>query len=355
MPAPIFAEFPELEGRLPFRSLGLFPTPIEPLPELLPRALEVEVWVKREDLAGERYGGNKVRKFEFLLAEAGDRPRRLITTGAYGSNHVLATAIYGREIGCSVDAVLFPQPPSPWVTRSLLAQQGLGLRQHFTRTHAGLAWVAPRALLSRPQPTIIPAGGSSPLGTVGWWSGGLEVRAQVRSGSVPRFDAVYVALGSAGTAAGLWLGLGDAATELVGVKVAPWPFGSAANVRWLAARTLRLVSRHSDRGRGPLAPRRPLLRVVRDQLGHGYGSPTPAATRALEQAARCGLALDPTYTGKTLAALISDAESGRLRGKRVLFLNSYNSRSLAPYLEEARREALPDWLPLPAIPSALLK
>ena len=104
---PLAALDPRLSV-LPFAPLGHFPTRIHRVDGALSSA--VELWVKRDDESGVRYGGNKVSKLEFLIGEARARgAERLVTMGGFGSHHVLATAIYGQAAGMGVDAIVFPQ------------------------------------------------------------------------------------------------------------------------------------------------------------------------------------------------------------------------------------------------------
>ena len=342
-PPALFAALPALAGRIGHTSLTDGPTAIEPVGHL-PGG--TELWVMREDRVGRNYGGNKVRKLEFLLADdqlaqvAGVR-----TIGAFGSNHVLAVGLYAAHLGRHAEAIVFPQPPSARVSLALRRDLAASLTLHACRSVASLPLVMlARWLATRrgAKPWLyIPGGGSNPRGTLGWWSGGAEIAAQVRAGAVPAFDALYVALGSGGTTAGLWLGLGSAVRALVGVAVVPWPIASAWNVRRLAAQTASLVQ-----GLGVTLPRqeRPLLRIDRRLMGAGYGHPTQAAAEALSVAQARGLTLDPTYTAKAFAALLADDAAGRLRGKRVLFLHTYNSHPI-PALPSAQcRNQLPAWL-----------
>ena len=346
MAGPLFERFPALKGRLGHRSLGKFPTAIEPVRGLVsPR---VELFVKREDQAADLYGGNKVRKLELLLGDprldewAPSRPPRLLTYGTYGSNYTLATGLFGRALGYEVSAVLYPQPLTPLVRRRLREQLGAGVRLWLSPSYLQVPLLRARARRAGPIIELAP-GGSSPLGTLGWVGGGLEVADQVAAGVAPRFDAVYAALGSGGMVAGLWLGLGEATGELVAVRVVPWPVASRMTVRLLANRTESLL-RTLLHGEPPPVLRRPPLRVDGRWVGGGYGSPTPAGIAAMERAAAVGLHLEPTYTGKALAALLADADAGRLDGKRVLFINSYNSVDLSALREQADETALPDWL-----------
>ena len=349
----LFVAYPQLAERIRHVSLGEFPTAIERIPGPLPGGFEL--WVKREDLAGRRYGGNKVRKLEFLLAAAQQqRAHWLLTLGGFGSNHVLATAIYGGALGMRVAAVLFPQPlvepARPYVRHNLLAGVAAGLQPQICRSYAGLAWAFPRAYLRLRSAAradggnlrYICGGGSNGIGTLGWWSGGLEIAQQIAAGLAPRFDAVYVALGSGGTTAGLRLGLGSACQELVAVRVVPWPLSTQAAVQRLSGQALQQVARALGL-RFSLAAF-PSLRIDPRFLGGGYGHGTAAAQQALAQAADLGLRLDPTYTAKAFAALWADAKAGRLRGKRVLFVHTYNGRAPVGGDDARGLQALPAWL-----------
>lgn len=355
----LFHAFPQLvesrpDGRPPLRHLplGRFPTAIERVAGSLPGG--VELWVKREDQAGDLYGGNKVRRLEFLFAnqlsldKGGDvaPSKRILTLGAYGSNHVLATGLYGRALGYSVEAVLYPQPITERVCHAVRAAAGAGIALRLCRTYFGIP-VALRAARAQAPSDAAPArlvfpGGVDTSGALGWWSGGLEIAAQVASGQAPRFDAVYVALGAGDTTTGLLLGLGDAASELVGVRVVPWPVASGLGVRFLARRTKALLARRY----GLVTPGGPTprLRVEGGFVGSGYGHPTTAGAHAIARGAELGLSFDPTYTGKVFAALLSDAEAGRLRGKRVLFIHTYNTRDTRALVAAGDAARLPGWL-----------
>lgn len=342
-PAALLATFPALADRIPWRPLGRFPTPLERIDHVLPRG--ATLWVKRDDLCGGpyggNYGGNKVRKLEFLLASAARRgARRLLTIGAYGSNHVLATTLYGRQAGFDVDAVVFPQPLSARVFDQLLAEVHAGAHLIPTRSYLGAALAVARGRLRR-QVYWIPAGGSSPLGVLGYVSAGLELAAQIRAGEAPAFDTIYVTLGSGSTAAGLWLGLALAgwAGRLVAVRVVDRVVSNRTIVRWWAAGGARLL-RHAGLSGLPSAATRPELYVDHRFFGPGYAHPTPAAEEAVAQAAVAGLILETTYTGKTLAALLEDARAGRLAGQNVLFLDTFNSLDLRPLLPPTRDPAL---------------
>lgn len=364
----LFVRHPELARSLPRLVLGRFPTALQPLrgiPEL--ERAGVELWVKREDLCSPLYGGNKVRKLELLLADprlqtsplatATDgtpQPRSeacVLSYGAYGSNHVLAMALHARALGLKSAAVLFPQPITPLVQQRLREQLGAGVQLFPCRTYLHAPWQRYQALQTArravdghsPDLVELAPGGSSPLGTLGWVSGGLEIAAQVQAGEAPHFDAVYGALGSGGMIAGLWLGLQAAAKTLVAVRVVPWPVACRLTVQVLAARTQGLLQALLANPAQPPPPR-PRLQIRGGFVGAGYGDPSAAAVEAVRWASEHGLNLEPTYTGKTLAALLSDVRAGRLRGQRVLFINSYNSADLSHLAAHGDLNQLPPWL-----------
>jgi 1-aminocyclopropane-1-carboxylate deaminase/D-cysteine desulfhydrase-like pyridoxal-dependent ACC family enzyme len=314
---------PRTAHRFPWLSLGAFPTRVEQVVGLLPSS--VELWLKREDESSPFFGGNKVRKLEFLLAEVAARGyRRVVTFGGTGSHHVAATAIHGARLGFEVEALLAPQPSDAHVRELLLAEQAAGAHLVGLR---GFFEVLPARV--RADGCWLTGGGSSPVGTLGWVSGGMEILAQVASGALPRPDVIYAALGSCGTVAGLWLGLRSARPpELVAVRTVGGPVCGEIATRFLAARVARLLSPMPE---GAL----PCLRVEGRFLGPGHGHPSRESLAATALAAQHGIDLEPIYTGKVMAALLADARVGRLAGKRVLFLHSASRVDLAPLVARA--------------------
>jgi 1-aminocyclopropane-1-carboxylate deaminase/D-cysteine desulfhydrase-like pyridoxal-dependent ACC family enzyme len=118
---PLLENYPGLRNAIPHIQLGDFPTPIKKM-ELLGRELGIrKLYIKRDDLSGKIYGGNKIRKLEFLLGQAiQDKTKKVFTFGAAGSNHALATAIYCKELGLDSSLFLLPQPNARYVRNNLL-------------------------------------------------------------------------------------------------------------------------------------------------------------------------------------------------------------------------------------------
>ncbi|MEJ2214999.1 MAG: pyridoxal-phosphate dependent enzyme [Gemmatimonadota bacterium] len=306
----LFRRFPTLAERLPWLRLGSGVTPVERV-----QALPADLWVKRDDLTGPTYGGNKLRKLEFLLADARRRGAgRLITGGGFGSHHVLATTVYGTRAGFPITAVLYPQQVTPHVREVLHAIHGLGADLRYCPHMVMLPASLRLARLARhgDSPYAVPPGGSSPVGALGYVSAGLELVEQVSAGTMPPPDHVHVAAGTLGTAAGLAIGfaLGRLETRVVGVKIVPDYVANDRALGRLLRATLALLA---DVGLGNDLPSADAvaagIELRSGYLGDGYGRPTPAGTAALERFSALGLGLDPTYTAKTAAAVLDAAAS----------------------------------------------
>ena len=319
-------------------TLGSYPTPVREL--VVPGdALgeggdgPVRLLVKCDDVTSALYGGNKVRKLEYVLARARERKKtRLLTVGAVGSHHVLATAIHGRAHGFRVHAVLVPQPWTPHVEKNLRAGLSAGLT-------AEAAWEPSlylRVLAAMDRDTeFIALGGSSVIGSLGYVDAAAELAAQVEQGLLPEPDELVVAMGSGGTVAGLLVGLARTRlrTKVVGVSIAK----PVLIVKALAVRLTRSLARACN-----VEPERALSRLHVDAhaVGAGYGYATPEGTRATQAVAASGVLVDPTYTAKALASALERAR--KRPDTTIMFWNTLSSAKLEGSLPVRPEEALPD-------------
>jgi len=326
---------------IPHIPLGTFPTATSSMPRLSAVA-GAEVWCKRDDLSASLYGGNKVRKLEFLLAQArAEGADTLVTTGAAGSHHVLATALYGRAHGFEVHAIVMPQEQSAHVEDNLRADLAAGAVLHPIRSYSllpiALAGVVAKLRLSGRKVFVIGPGGSDASGVLGWIEGGLELGRQFDSGVVPEPDAVVVALGSGGTAAGLAVGLAAAGvmTEVVAVRVTPRQLVPKAMLTALSRGVIQRLREIDDRFPSVGETAANNLTIEEGFLGEGYGVASGASREAARIALETeGLALDSSYTAKAMAALLAQARTTR-RGKRLLFVHTLSSAPMAPLLASA--------------------
>ncbi len=345
----LLRRFPALAA-LPRHALTTLPTPVAPLARLAAARGLGPLWIKRDDVSCSLYGGNKPRKLEWLLGAARARGRRaVITFGGIGTHHGLATALCARDAGLGCVLVLLPQPVTAHVQRMLLLHHACGAELHLAGSVAGVAAIALRRCavgVARGAPlAIIPTGGTSALGTIGYVNAALELADQVRAGALPEPAAVFVPLGSGGTVAGLLLGLRLAGlrTRVVGVLVTDiLPPSPRRLVRLAGAALRRLRAADATVPEVPLRSRD--LVIEASQLGPGYGAPTEAGVAARRLfAEREGVGLETTYTAKTAAALLDLAGRPAYRGLPLLFWNTYSSIDPADALPR-----LPDWRELPA-------
>ncbi|MGH8495803.1 MAG: 1-aminocyclopropane-1-carboxylate deaminase/D-cysteine desulfhydrase [Gammaproteobacteria bacterium] len=333
----LFEAHPELAERLPRVALGDFPTPVQRLERLGDG--RCELFVKRDDLSAEPYGGNKVRKLEFLLGRAvACGAKRVQTLGAAGSNHALATAIYARRLGLECTSLLYHQPVARYVARNLLFAKRSGATLELAANDLAAAGMRLRGSFH------IPMGGSSVLGAIGFVNAGFELAAQVRRDELPRPQWIYVALGTMGTAAGLLLGLRAAGldTRVVAVRVVAERIASPARLRRLYRNTNRLLHRLD-----PAFPRCPFegIEIREEFFGGKYARFTPEGMRAVALARdRASLALEGTYTGKTFAALLEDLRNPSMRDQVIVFWNTFNSRPFPADLAEEDYRELPEGL-----------
>ena len=258
--------------------------------------------MKRDDLVSPIYGGNKVRRFEFLLADAKARgAKRLVTVGGVASTQAMATALFGRELGFPVRVVLFDQPLTRFaqdavrtlVTAGADVVYGGGIPRTAFRT---------LRLLERGDYVIFP-GAASPLANLGYVDAMLELGEQVARREVPRPDLVVVPTGSSGTLAGLALGAAFLGwpTEIVGVRITAAYACNRLTVAAVVHRTDRFLAQRSRHWQKQRAPR---WSIDGSALGEGYGYPTAEAREGAEQvAALTGAPGEITYSGKALAAL----------------------------------------------------
>ncbi len=316
--------YPHLEGTIAWTPLGVQRTPIERVELTLDRGSTQSILVKRDDLTARPYGGNKVRKLEFILAEAMRRgATRVITAGAVGSHHALATTVYARALGIDVTLVLFPQSRTEHVRQVLLLDHALGAELRFTPRMESLPVALIRARLAhrRQRPYLIAPGGSDPIGTLGYVSAGLELADQVAGLDAP-VGAIHVAAGTMGTAAGLALGLAlaNVTIPIAATRITSRLVANELTLRRLLRRTGALLARAGLED-PPVERATGMIELRHDQIGQGYGKATEAAREAMRVFAAIGLTLDATYTAKAAAELIASPPQAGL----PLFLHTLSA------------------------------
>jgi 1-aminocyclopropane-1-carboxylate deaminase/D-cysteine desulfhydrase-like pyridoxal-dependent ACC family enzyme len=314
----------ELFSPFPHVPLAALPTPVAPLLRIGGKHGHDALFIKKDNLSGPVYGGNKIRKLEFLLGEALAEGRKsVITYGAAGSNHALATAVCCRQLGLKVLAILAPQQSSGHVRKNILMGFGAGAELHLCG-HYNEFPEATRKLSDRCraedgiEPYIIPAGGTNATGALGFVNAAFEMAEQVRP------DVIYLPMGTGGTHAGLLVGLKLAGleTRVEAIRVVDSAFRNKSHIHKLCNEICAKL------GIDPVVEDTDI--IIRDEFfGEDYGIPTPEGKEAVELFGSLeDVYLENTYTGKAAAALLHDLRSGVLNGQAVLYWNTLNSRDL---------------------------
>jgi len=275
------------------------------------------VWLKRDDVGSLGLVGNKVRKLEFTLGEAlAEGAETVITLGAPQSNHARATASAAARLGLHAVLVMGGGAPAGPPTGNLLLDTLFGAELLYAGTEvwAQLATIAQAAARERANAYALPAGGSSPVGALGFVAAYAELLAQLESAGVqPRH--LYHASTSGGTHAGLMLGhaLAGRGPAPVGFDVGQIVPDAPALVTWLANEAAALLGADVTLAEDD-------AHLDLSQLGGGYGEFTPAGIDAIGLLARTeGVVLDPVYSAKGMAGLIAHARAGRIDGPVVFW------------------------------------
>jgi adenylosuccinate lyase len=295
------------------------PTPLQPAPRLS-AAIGAEVWFKRDDLTGLGLGGNKVRALEYLLGDAVARGCDCLVTGAGAqSNWAMLAALAAQRCGLEPYLAFYGSPaPS---AGNLLLDELIGAEIHYTgeldraSVDDAIEKLAADLSASGRRPCLLPRGGATARGAVGYVRSSLELHEQLGAAELG-LAQLWLATGSCGTQAGLVAGAGllRGAYDVIGVAVSRPEQESATRVRSLAEGALDLLGHGTDAA--DLAD----VTIRGGYLGPGYGLPSAEGHAAAALVARTeGVFLDPVFGAKAMAALIDSARAGSLVGP-VVFL-----------------------------------
>ena len=317
--------------------LAFTPTPVERL-ERLGAAYGIELLIKRDDYTGFGAGGNKVRKLEFLMVEALDRGADvLITTGGHQSNHARVVAAAARRFGMHAVLVLRGHSPDAYQGNLLLDHlfgaelEFLDPDDYFHLIDGRMRSHSENVLRAGKVPYVIPLGGATPRGALGYVQALEEACEQFEAMREAPPDIVVAPAGSGGTLAGLHVGCRQLwpDTRILGISVSRDSAWFRERIAPMASECAELID---------VAHRwEPRDIWMEDRfVGPGYGMPSEGGVAAIHDAARAeGLLLDPVYTGKAMHGLNTLAAEGRIkRGSRVLFMHCGGSPALYPFAGE---------------------
>ncbi|RLM17746.1 D-cysteine desulfhydrase [Brenneria alni] len=324
-------------ARFPRLTLGHFPTPLEALPALSKHLGGPNIYIKRDDATGLATGGNKTRKLEFLLADARLQGADvIITQGATQSNHVRQTIAAAAKLGLKTKILLEKRVTDYGedyqCSGNILLDNLLGgeIVDHLlagTDMQQAMETLADDLRKQGANPYVIPGGGSSPVGALGYVACAEELLFQSSQQRL-RIDHIVHATGSTGTQAGLVTGLTATNSQipLLGISVRAPREKQEENVFALAQRTWQLLGIAGE------VPRH-AVQVNSDYVGKGYGIPTEGTLEALTLLAQLeGILLDPVYSGKGMAGLIDLIRKGHFgRDQNIVFIHTGGSAGLFGY------------------------
>ncbi|MBC4671272.1 D-cysteine desulfhydrase [Klebsiella quasipneumoniae] len=317
--------------RFPRLELIGAPTPLEYLPRLSDH-LGREIFIKRDDTTPLAMGGNKLRKLEFLAADAlREGADTLITAGAIQSNHVRQTAAVAAKLGLHCVALL--ENPIGTHAENYLSNGNRLLLDLFntqvemcdalTDPAAQLDELATRIEAQGYRPYVIPVGGSNALGALGYVESALEIAQQCED--AVEISSVVVASGSAGTHAGLAVGLEQLMpqAELIGVTVS----------RAVADQLPKVVALQQAVANSLELQAKADIILWDDYFAPGYGTPNEEGMAAVKLLAQLeGILLDPVYTGKAMAGLIDGITQKRFKDEGpILFVHTGGAPALFAY------------------------
>ncbi|MBN2336791.1 D-cysteine desulfhydrase family protein [Candidatus Bathyarchaeota archaeon] len=334
---------------LPRVRLASLPTPLQYLPNLTERLGGPKIWVKRDDLTGLAFGGNKARKLEYLMADAVEKKADYIVTGAgFHSNWCTQTAAAAKKLGMGIRLV--KSGPSPgydgegWDGNHLLHRL-MGAEITVVKPEEFMPTIeAAMKELEKGghRPYYMPVGGSTALGAAGYLNAMLELSYQMSEQGV-RLDYLVHATGSGGTQAGLVMG---AKAFNMGVKV----FGAA--VGWTEKeeqvnKVEEIVLDAKERFGLDFTLRDGDITVYNEYVGGGYGFISEGKAEAVKLLAETeGLCIDPVYTATAMACLIDLVRKGRFKKEdNVVFLHTGGAVALFPYKEPLKAYSLKEKLP----------
>lgn len=343
MSRPLFEAFPSLKEHIPFLAIAKLPTPIEALPQLAPN-----LWVKRDDKTNSLYGGNKIRKLEFILADVlRSGKKELVSFGAIGTNHGVATSIYSLQMDIPLQMILFKQPVTPLVQQNLKLMHRFNAQLNFQGSllKAAMTFYLGKWLRGRKRYYLY-AGGSNIQGCLAFVNAAFELKQQIDAGQLPEPDYIYCPVGSSATLAGLTLGCGLAGlkSQLIGVRVAPSHVGpipscTFSTVRKLQKACYQFLSRIEPRIKEHKLTK---FQLIDNYYGEGYGHPSDEGEWAQRMFEQAQLELDSTYTAKAAAAVLDRCANHN--DKKILYWHTYNSANVKDIAAKADLDSMPEAL-----------
>ena len=360
---PLCETYPKLQ-KIPHIALGKYPSPLLDKTKEFGNQLNVKTLYIKDDGDSTKMGiptGNKLRKLEFLLADARNKGFTTVCTlGGAGSNHALETAVCAKLVGMKVVLILDDQCQTSAVQRNIrlmaLFSDAIMYADPNICTNNEEFEKYGKRMCDQNGWYFIPIGGSCAIGSVGYVNAVFELKKQLKSLDIPDPDVIYVTLGSAGTAAGIIAG-----ALAAGLKSKIIPVRISFTAEYKSQRLCDCINAVGNflKQQDPdfylqgatLAGTQIIVPGLDVEIKHDFSGDDYAATTKLASEAilllytACGIKLEHTYTGKTLSALVDNAKKGSLADKFVLFWNTFSYGSFENLLSKISEEKVRGKLP----------
>jgi D-cysteine desulfhydrase len=328
-------------ARFPRRNYLQGRSPVELMPRFTEALGGATIYIKRDDILGFGGGGNKLRKLEFVVADAlAQGADTLITGGAVQSNHCRLTLAAAKKEGLACRLILEERVPGSYkpdaggnnflygllgVEKKRIVPGGTDMLAEIQKEADELAKIGRKGY-------VIPVGASTPLGALGYVACAEELLSQSYEMRTS-FDHVVTASGSSGTHAGLVVGLygNNSHIPVTGINISRPKDTQEERVFSTVQKTAAFVGLNCEVPRSA-------VNCFAEYMGPGYSLPTPGMVEAVKLAARTeGILLDPVYTGKAMAGLIDLVRKGYFKkGEKVLFIHTGGSPALFAYMDALR-------------------
>jgi len=314
-------------------TLAHTPTPIEVFDNILPK---IKIHIKRDDLTGLEASGNKIRKLEYLLADAQNKKCDvIITCGGIQSNHVRATMYCCAKLGLKGVAIFRDKRQDVRGKKqesydgNLLLDYLFGAEIHFLTSQKYekkedyIAQLIDDYTKKGHNPYFIPTGGSNGIGALGYLSAMEEMASYIKLQGI---DSIFCAVGSGGTYAGLLMG-----KYIYGIDIPLYGILVDETIEYFTAKIKTIISESAKILQKPLEINDDDINLIEGYIGPGYAIPYQEEIDAIKQLARKGLILDPVYTGKTFYGMLKEKE--HLAYSNPLFIHTGGIFSIFAYKE----------------------
>lgn len=323
---PLFDAYPTLKKTIAHVELCTLPTPIIKLNNLSAAIDHSQLYIKNDALTAPDFGGNKIRKLEFLLADAlVKNASYVVAVGSAGSNFCCAAAVHAASLNIPCACFYAPQLNTIYLQRNALIAAAAGATLELHPSPVARNTALANFMANNPTAYAIPGGGSNALGALGFVNAAFELKEQINTGTCALPDVIFITYGSAGSAAGLLLGLKAAGikSHVVVVQVCDPVVTVAEDITALFNQTNNLLC-HADKSFQRYNLTAGDFSIDSDHYYGRYAKIDPAQADAIKLLNDTqGIKTDGTYAGKTLIAMLDYAAKNK--NKSILFWNTFFS------------------------------